>query len=176
MRDFVPCALAWLVKDPSQPVVVKNFLLHSISMDIYNKGGKIIPATSFKLVVVCESDRVLTHGENLVGFGVQEPDAMFWWILILRAYVKAPGNTNVLGLPKIHNAIISIVEMSLRGRLTYPRILGVHGYLIELQALYYFALSCAKEMLIEHNIVSQIDEVPRDLWSYISKTILARWR
>nr|CAB3501005.1 unnamed protein product [Digitaria exilis] len=123
IRDFVPSAIAFLLKGESD--IVKNFLLHTLQLqswektvDCYSPGQGLMPA-SFKVRSVpldgnSEAfEEVLDpdFGESAIG-RVAPVDSGLWWIILLRAYGKITGD-----------------------------------YALQERALFYSALRCAREMI-----------------------------
>ncbi|CAI7827922.1 unnamed protein product [Closterium sp. NIES-54] len=96
VRDFVPSALAFLMNGEAE--IVENFLLKTLRLqqswekrvDVFTLGEGVMPA-SFK--VLHDSRRgvdtmMADFGESAIG-RVAPVDSGFWWIILLRAYVKA---------------------------------------------------------------------------------------
>nr|CAB3496113.1 unnamed protein product [Digitaria exilis] len=123
IRDFVPSAIAFLLKGESD--IVKDFLLHTLQLqswektvDCYSPGQGLMPA-SFKVRSVpldgnSEAfEEVLDpdFGESAIG-RVAPVDSGLWWIILLRAYGKITGD-----------------------------------YALQERALFYSALRCAREMI-----------------------------
>jgi glycogen debranching enzyme len=165
-RDFAVSALAFLMRGETE--MVRNFLTVLVGlqssekhMDCYRAGQGLMPAS----FAVKKSDK----GEELVpDFGeyaiarVAPVDSGFWWLILLRAYVKASGDVNLSTQPEFQQAIKLIVELCLEPRFDmYPTMLvpdggymidrrmGVYGYPFDIQALFFTALSAAQELLIE---------------------------
>ncbi|KAH7867369.1 hypothetical protein Vadar_032568 [Vaccinium darrowii] len=133
IRDFVPSALAFLLKGEAE--IVRNFLLHTLQLqswektvDCYSPGQGLMPA-SFKVRTVPldenKYEEVLDpdFGESAIG-RVAPVDSGLWWIILLHAY----------------------------GKVTDRR-MGIHGHPLEIQALFYSALRCSREMLSVDDIV-----------------------
>ncbi|KAK1424537.1 hypothetical protein QVD17_19867 [Tagetes erecta] len=124
VRDFVPWALALLMKGKSENV--KNFILKTLWLQSWKKTV----------------------------------DSGFWWIILLRAYTISTGDTSLVQMPECQKGIRSILSLCLSQRFDiFPTLLcadgcsmidssmGVHGYPIEIQALFYMALRCATYLL-----------------------------
>ncbi|KAK1559108.1 hypothetical protein Q3G72_010821 [Acer saccharum] len=168
VRDFVPTALACLMKIPPETEIVKNFLLKTLHLqgwekriDNFTLGEGVMPA-SFK--VLFDSHQ---HKESLVAdFGgsaigrVAPVDSGFWWIIILRSYTKCTRDYTLSELPEVQRGMKLILNLCLSdGFDTFPTLLcadgcsmidrrmGIYGYPIDIQALFYFALRCARQML-----------------------------
>ncbi|GFY90201.1 plant neutral invertase family protein [Actinidia rufa] len=132
VRDFFPSGLACLMKSPPEPEIVKNFLLKTLYLqgwekriDNFTLGEGVMPA-SFK--VLYDSHRgkdtlIADFGGRAIG-RVAPVDSGFWWIILLRSYTRCTRDHMLSELPE-----------------------GIYGYPIEIQALFFFALRCAKQML-----------------------------
>lgn len=169
VRDFVPSALAFLIN--GEPDIVKNFLLKTLRLQSWEKkidqfklGDGVMPA-SFKV----SHDPVRNYetitadfGESAIG-RVAPVDSGFWWIILLRAYTKSTGDTSLAEMPECQRGIRLILELCLsEGFDTFPTLLcadgcsmidrrmGVYGYPIEIQALFFMALRCAL-LLLKHD-------------------------
>uniref|UniRef100_A0ACD5TZ43 Uncharacterized protein n=1 Tax=Avena sativa TaxID=4498 RepID=A0ACD5TZ43_AVESA len=166
VRDFVPSALAFLMN--KEPEMVKNFLLKTLHLqssekmvDRFKLGAGAMPA-SFK--VDRNSNRntetlVADFGESAIG-RVAPVDSGFWWIILLRAYTKSTGDVTLSQSAECQKCMRLILNLCLaEGFDTFPTLLctdgcsmidrrmGIYGYPVEIQALFYMALRCALEML-----------------------------
>lgn len=164
IRDFVPVALYYL--GIGEPAVVRRFLeacrelqASERSMDCYRPGAGLIPA-SFK---VSEDGRSLIpdYGGHAIG-RVAPVDSSLWWLYLLRVYTRATGDRDLAARPEFQEAIKRVLELCLIGRFDmYPtllvpdgsfmvdRRLGVYGYPLEVQVLFYMALRAADELLTD---------------------------
>ncbi|MEF8793049.1 glycoside hydrolase 100 family protein [Thiohalorhabdus sp.] len=164
IRDFVPVALYYLAE--GEPAMVRHFLIRCCelqaterSMDCYRPGAGLIPA-SFK---VAADDRSLIpdYGGHAIG-RVAPVDASLWWLYLLRVYVRATGDRELAARADFQAAIKRILELCLIDRFDmYPtllvpdgsfmvdRRLGVYGFPLEVQALFYMALRAADELLTD---------------------------
>ncbi|KAJ6334682.1 hypothetical protein OIU78_011527 [Salix suchowensis] len=128
VRDFVPSGLACLMKEPPEPEIEKETLL-------------------------------VDFGASAIG-RVAPVDSGFWWIILLRSYIKRTRDYALLDRPEVQKGMKLILNLCLSdGFDTFPTLLcadgcsmidrrmGIYGYPIEIQALFYFALRCAKQML-----------------------------
>ncbi|XP_021748626.1 probable alkaline/neutral invertase F [Chenopodium quinoa] len=172
VRDFVPSALACLMKDPPDTEIVKNFLLKTLHLqsrekriDNFTLGEGVMPA-SFKVVIDEKNERVkeileADYGGTAIG-RVAPMDSGFWWIILLRSYVKSTSDRSLADQPDVQKGMKLILDLCLSdGFDTFPSLLcadaccmidrrmGIYGYPIEIQALFFFALRCAKNMLKE---------------------------
>ncbi|KAL8494882.1 hypothetical protein ACS0TY_019158 [Phlomoides rotata] len=183
VRDFVPCALASLMKTDRDATIVKNFLLKTVYLqgwekriDNFTLGKGVMPA-SFK--VIKDPDRQKEYlradfGGSAIG-RVAPVDSGFWWIILLRSYTKCTHDYTLADSPLVQRGIKLILNLCLcDGFDTFPTLLcadgcsmidrrmGIYGYPIEIQALFYFALRCAKQLLKpEHDgkeLIERIDK------------------
>lgn len=173
IRDFVPSALAFLMKGEGE--IVKNFLLHTLQLqswektvDCYSPGQGLMPA-SFKVRTVPLDgnngtfEEVLDpdFGESAIG-RVAPVDSGLWWIVLLRAYGKLTGDYTLQERVDVQTGIRLILNLCLSdgfdmfptllvtdGSCMIDRRMGIHGHPLEIQALFYSALRCSREMLNE---------------------------
>ncbi|KAF3620943.1 putative alkaline/neutral invertase B [Capsicum chinense] len=166
VRDFVPSALAFLMN--REPEIVKNFILKTLRLQSWEKkidrfqlGEGVMPA-SFKVLhdPVRNTETVIADfGESAIG-RVAPIDSGFWWIILLRAYTKSTGDTSLSEMPECQKGMRLILSLCLsEGFDTFPTLLcadgcsmidrrmGVYGYPIEIQALFFMALRCALLLL-----------------------------
>ncbi|KAH7438314.1 hypothetical protein KP509_04G009700 [Ceratopteris richardii] len=164
VRDFVPSALAFLMN--GEPDIVKNFLLKALRLqarekriDWFTLGEGVMPA-SFKVVPSAKGDTIVPDfGESAIG-RVAPVDSGFWWIILLRAYTKSTGDYTLADMPDIQRGMRLILSICLaEGFDTFPTLLcadgccmidrrmGIYGAPIEIQALFFLALRCAKVLL-----------------------------
>ncbi|XP_027363992.1 alkaline/neutral invertase A, mitochondrial-like isoform X2 [Abrus precatorius] len=169
IRDFVPSALAFLLRGESE--IVKNFLLHTLQLqswektvDCYSPGQGLMPA-SFKVRTVAldgdNHEEVLDpdFGESAIG-RVAPVDSGLWWIILLRAYGKLTGDYSLQERVDVQTGLKMILKLCLTdgfdmfpsllvtdGSCMIDRRMGIHGHPLEIQALFYSALRCSREML-----------------------------
>ncbi|XP_015874861.2 alkaline/neutral invertase A, mitochondrial isoform X1 [Ziziphus jujuba] len=169
IRDFVPSALAFLLKGEGE--IVRNFLLHTLQLqswektvDCYSPGQGLMPA-SFKVRTVPldenKSEEVLDpdFGESAIG-RVAPVDSGLWWIILLRAYGKITGDYTLQERVDVQTGLKMILNLCLTdgfdmfpsllvtdGSCMIDRRMGIHGHPLEIQALFYSALRCSREML-----------------------------
>ncbi|KAK8342368.1 hypothetical protein V6Z12_A08G227500 [Gossypium hirsutum] len=169
IRDFVPSALAFLLKGEGE--IVKNFLLHTLQLqswektvDCYSPGQGLMPA-SFKVRTVPldgnKFEEVLDpdFGESAIG-RVAPVDSGLWWIILLRAYGKITGDCTLQERVDVQTGIKLILNLCLAdgfdmfpsllvtdGSCMIDRRMGIHGHPLEIQALFYAALRSSLEML-----------------------------
>ncbi|XP_044499897.1 alkaline/neutral invertase A, mitochondrial-like [Mangifera indica] len=169
IRDFVPSALAFLLRGEAE--IVKNFLLHTLQLqswektvDCYSPGQGLMPA-SFKVRNVPLDDNKFEEvldpdfGESAIG-RVAPVDSGLWWIILLRAYGKITGDYALQERVDVQTGIKLIMNLCLAdgfdmfpsllvtdGSCMIDRRMGIHGHPLEIQALFYSALRCSREML-----------------------------
>jgi len=183
IRDFVPSALAFLTKGRGK--IVSNFLKQTLKLQITDNniedirahmdgarpGMGLMPA-SFEVVEengepVIRAD----YGERAIG-RVTPVDSGFWWLILLRAYQKATGDTDLAHEPDFQAGIKLILDLCLVKRFDmYPTLLvpdgafmidrrmGVFGRPLEIQALFYAALLAADELLLPENKLPIHEEI-----------------
>uniref|UniRef100_A0A7N0VDR1 Alkaline/neutral invertase n=1 Tax=Kalanchoe fedtschenkoi TaxID=63787 RepID=A0A7N0VDR1_KALFE len=171
IRDFIPSGIAFLLKGDYD--IVRSFILHTLqlqswekTMDCHSPGQGLMPA-SFKVrTIPLEGDESATEdvldpdfGEAAIG-RVAPVDSGLWWIILLRAYGKASGDLSVQERVDVQTGIKMILKLCLAdgfdmfptllvtdGSCMIDRRMGIHGHPLEIQALFYSALLCAREML-----------------------------
>ncbi|PKA62310.1 Alkaline/neutral invertase CINV2 [Apostasia shenzhenica] len=171
IRDFVPSAIAFLLKGETE--IVRNFLLHTLQLqswektvDCYSPGQGLMPA-SFKVraVPLDGSNEAFEEildpdfGESAIG-RVAPVDSGLWWIILLRAYGKVTGDYALQERVDVQTGIRLILNLCLTdgfdmfpsllvtdGSCMIDRRMGIHGHPLEIQALFYSALRCAREMI-----------------------------
>ncbi|KAL5582642.1 hypothetical protein UlMin_015084 [Ulmus minor] len=169
IRDFVPSALAFLLKGEGE--IVRNFLLHTLQLqswektvDCYSPGQGLMPA-SFKVRTVPLDENKFEEvldpdfGESAIG-RVAPVDSGLWWIILLRAYGKITGDYALQERVDVQTGLKMILNLCLTdgfdmfpsllvtdGSCMIDRRMGIHGHPLEIQALFYSALRCSREML-----------------------------
>ena len=164
IRDFVPAALVFLIQGKTD--IVYNFLLATVGLqkqkrrvDCYEPATGLMPA-SFKVESL--QDKQYLHadfGDKAIG-RVTPIDSCLWWIILLRAYVKATGDKSIAQRKSFQEALNFILEICLGpqfemtptllvpdGACMIDRPMGLSGHPLEIQALFYFALRAARELL-----------------------------
>ncbi|KAL9262423.1 Alkaline/neutral invertase CINV2-like protein [Drosera capensis] len=182
VRDFVPSGLAYLMKSPHEAEIVKNFLIKTLLLqgrekriDNFTLGDGVMPA-SFR--VSYDSHRkkdtiTADFGGSAIG-RVAPVDSGFWWIILLRSYARCTGDYSLSELPEVQRGIKLILGLCLSdGFDTFPTLLctdgcsmidrrmGIYGYPIEIQALFFFALRCAKQMLKPEDTKDLIEKIDK---------------
>ncbi|CAI8615354.1 unnamed protein product [Vicia faba] len=183
IRDFVPSALAFLLKGEKE--IVKNFLLYTLQLqswektvDCYSPGQGLMPA-SFKVKTMEFDDKKTRDvldpdfGESAIG-RVAPVDSGLWWIILLRAYGKLTGDYTLQEKLEVQTGLQMILNLCLSdgfdmfpsllvtdGSCMIDRRMGIHGHPLEIQALFYSALRSAREMVVindEHsNLIGEIN-------------------
>ncbi|MFA9461563.1 glycoside hydrolase 100 family protein [Thiohalorhabdus methylotrophus] len=162
VRDFIPVALYFLAT--GEPALVHRFLERCCqlqakerSMDCYRPGAGLIPA-SFK--VSDDGTRLVPDYGGQAIARIAPVDSSLWWLYLLRVYTRATGDRELAARTEFQEAIKRVLELCLIGRFDmYPtllvpdgsfmvdRRLGVYGYPLEVQVLFYMALRSADELL-----------------------------
>jgi Alkaline and neutral invertase len=166
MRDFAVSAFAFLMNNNFE--IVKNFLdvtlklqSHVSKMDCFLPAKGLMPA-SFKVSSASKGEKLIPdYGERAIA-RVAPVDSIFWWLYILRAYTKKTNEWDYAHSDDCQNAIRLILELSLTNRFDmFPTLLvpdgsfmidrrmGVYGYPLEIQSLFFTSLLCAKELLTD---------------------------
>ena len=164
IRDFIPAALVFLIQGKTD--IVYNFLHETVGLqkqkrriDCYEPATGLMPA-SFKVESL--QDKQYLHadfGDKAIG-RVTPIDSCLWWIILLRAYVKATGDKSIAKSKNFQEALNFILEICLGpqfemtptllvpdGACMIDRPMGLSGHPLEIQALFYFALRAARELL-----------------------------
>ncbi len=165
IRDFAVSAFAFLLNGNYE--IVKNFLEVTLKlqsredlMDCFLPAKGLMPA-SFKVSTSKEKKLIPDYGEKAIA-RVAPVDSVFWWLYILRVYVKKTNDWAFARSAECQQAIKLVLKLSLTNRFDmFPTLLvpdgsfmidrrmGVYGYPLEIQALFYTALLSAKELLIQ---------------------------
>ncbi|PPD75878.1 hypothetical protein GOBAR_DD27197 [Gossypium barbadense] len=197
IRDFVPSGLACLMRPANaggEPEIVKNFLLKTLHLqgwekriDNFTLGEGVMPA-SFKVLYDSHRQKetlVADFGGSAIG-RVAPVDSGFWWIILLRSYTKCTHDYTLSELPEVQRGMKLILNLCLSdGFDTFPTLLcadgcsmidrrmGIYGYPIEIQALFYFALRSSRQMLKPERdgkeLIERIDKRIRALSFHIQK-------
>lgn len=160
VRDFVPAALHFLIH--GRVGIVRNFLLLVLEMQAHEQekdpdriGAGLLPA-SFRVRTDGAVDP--DYGEEAIG-RVTPVDSSLWWILLLRAFVRATGE-DLAARPEVQAALRRVLGGLLLqrfelvptllvpdGSFMIDRRMGVGGHPLEIQALLVGALRAAAELL-----------------------------
>jgi hypothetical protein len=135
MRDFIPSALAFLMK--GEHLIVKNFLVETARLqsrekmvDLFKLGQGVMPA-SFKVHhrnPTQKTESLLADfGETAIG-RVAPVDSGLWWIILLRAYTKWTGDNSLAESTNCQRAMHLILRLCLsEGCDTSPALLCADG-------------------------------------------------
>jgi hypothetical protein len=165
IRDFVPSALVFLMQGKTE--IVRNFLIETLNlqsqpkeMDCFEAETGLMPA-SFKVIQVDGKEQLEPDFGEAAIARVPPADSCLWWLILLRAYVKATGDLVLPHKPEFQTGIKLILDLCLAHRFSlYPtllvpdgafmidRRLGVYGHPLEIQVLFYAALRVAQEFLL----------------------------
>jgi len=188
IRDFVPSALVFLMSDRAE--IVRNFLTtvmnlrgqHAV-LEGHKRSMGLMPA-SFKVIEENgEEHLVADFGERAIGRVIPVDSAM-WWMFLLRAYVIATGDWEYAKSSAVQECMMQILDLYLRerfensptllvpdGSFMIDRRMGVYGYPLEIQALYYGMLHTARELLSGTNgsdsLIANLDVLIQALRTYV---------
>ena len=135
MRDFIPSALAFLMK--GEHLIVKNFLVETARLqsrekmvDLFKLGQGVMPA-SFKVhhrnPTLKTESLLADFGETAIG-RVAPVDSGLWWIILLRAYTRWTGDNSLAESPNCQRAMHLILRLCLsEGCDTSPALLCADG-------------------------------------------------
>lgn len=173
IRDFVPCAMVFLLDGRTQ--IVRDFLYQVMvlrdqqeTMEGHQQLPGVMPA-SFRVNHSAAGETLhADFGDRAIG-RVAPVDSMMWWLLLLRAYTRLSGDRTLVESPDCQRAIRLIMTLSLRDRYeVFPTLLvpdgsfmidrrmGVYGHPLEIQSLFFGALHCAQELLLDDEENRQI--------------------
>ncbi len=180
VRDFVPSALAFLMSGKTE--IVRNFLIetlalqsHEKQMDCFKPGPGLMPA-SFKVESKDHKQWLSADfGEHAIA-RVPPVDSCLWWIILLRAYVKATGDMAIAHQAEFQQGIKLILDLCMvhrfamfptmlvpDGAFMIDRRLGVYGHPLEIQVLFYAALRTALDLLLPNDGEQYLDTVNQRL-------------
>lgn len=163
-RDFAVVAAASLARNDHE--LVRGFLTTSIALqaqerhlDCERPSPGLMPA-SFRIDREGERETLVAdYGQRAIA-SVTPVDAALWWVLILRAYLRAGGDPALGRDPSTIAALERIVTLYLaprfemvptllvpEGAAMIDRRLGVYGHPLDVQALFFAALRAARELL-----------------------------
>ena len=166
VRDFAVSAYAYLLADEAD--IVANFLLEMVRLQrtqrqfaCFEPGEGLMPA-SFKVVEIDNEERIVAdYGERAIA-RVPPVDSGFWWLLLLDAYVQSTGDSALAERDDVQHAIRVLLDLTLSerfdmfptmlvpdGSFMIDRRMGVYGYPIDVQALFYASLVAAGKLLVD---------------------------
>lgn len=189
IRDFVPSALVFLMQGRTD--IVRNFLIETLNlqsrpkeMDCFEAETGLMPA-SFKVVQADGKEWLeADFGEAAIA-RVPPADSCLWWLILLRAYVQATGDTALAHQPEFQTGIKLILDLCLAHRFSlYPTLLvpdgafmidrrmGVYGHPLEIQVLFYAGLRVAQEFLLPEEerylkaVTQRLSALHYHVWEY----------
>jgi glycogen debranching enzyme len=190
VRDFVPSALVFLMR--GEPAIVRNFLTTVMQLrgqqavsEGHSRSRGLMPA-SFKVVADQSEERLeADFGERAIGRVIPVDSAM-WWMFLLRAYVATTGDWDFVKSEEVQACMREILELYLRerfesaptllvpdGSFMIDRRMGVYGYPLEIQALFYGMLLSARQLLScsgsESAMLNNLDIRIRSLRHYVRR-------
>jgi glycogen debranching enzyme len=97
--------------------IVRNFLIETLALqsrekqiDCFKPGQGLMPA-SFKVQLFNGKEQLIADfGEQAIG-RVTPIDSCLWWLMLLRAYVKATGDTKLAHEAEFQHGIRLILDM-----------------------------------------------------------------
>lgn len=166
IRDFFSSALVFLVKGKAD--IVHNFLEETLKLQpkerqlVSSKPGRGLMPASFKVQNFDGKERLKADfGEHAIA-RVAPVDSCLWWMILLRAYVKATNDTETVYREDFQQGIKLIMELCLVARFDmYPTLLvpdgasmidrrmGLYGHPLDIQSLFYAALRVGEEFLLD---------------------------
>ncbi|HEY9852255.1 MAG TPA: glycoside hydrolase 100 family protein [Leptolyngbyaceae cyanobacterium] len=166
IRDFVSSALLFLVKGRTE--IVHNFLEETLKLQpkerqlVSSKPGRGLMPASFKVQHLDGKERLKADfGEHAIA-RVAPVDSCLWWMILLRAYIRATNDTALVEREDFQQGIKLIMELCLVARFDmYPTLLvpdgasmidrrmGLYGHPLDIQSLFYAALRVGKELLLD---------------------------
>lgn len=165
VRDFVPAALVFLISGKAD--YVRNFLVETLKLqkkeqhiDYFRPAQGLMPA-SFKVESNQGKQEIVgDFGQQAIG-RVTPVDATLWWLILLRAYVKATGDFSLAHQDAFQHGMELILDLCLAPQFElYPTLLvpdgafmidrrmGVYSHPLEIQVLFFAALCSARELLL----------------------------
>lgn len=188
VRDFMPSAIVFLLDGRYD--IVRNFLMALTKLrglqpvpEGHHRSMGLMPA-SFRLGDESEGAPLVgDFGERAIGRVIPVDSAM-WWMVLLRAYVVISSDWELIHDPEIQQCVKEVLELYLResfesgptllvpdGSFMIDRRMGVHGYPLEIQALYYGMLLSVRELLArvvdDDDLLENLDIRIRDLRQYV---------
>jgi glycogen debranching enzyme len=164
-RDFAVSAIAFLLNGEYR--IVKNFLRQLLDLqsrekqfDCFKPGQGMMPV-SFRIEKDGAGKESVNpdFGEKAIG-KVAPVDSVFWWLYVLRMYTHFSGDRSFAREEVVQQGIRLILDLSLTSRFDmFPTLLvpdgsfmidrrmGVYGYPLDIQALFYTALLSSRELL-----------------------------
>ncbi|WP_455222683.1 glycoside hydrolase 100 family protein [Kaarinaea lacus] len=175
VRDFVSSALVFLMNGRQD--IVRNFLVTVMRirgqqkvMKGHKRSRGLMPA-SFHIVEEAGGEEIVADfGDRAIG-RVTPVDSAMWWMILLRAYVVATDDWELVHSDEVQECMKQILDLYLResfassptllvpdAAFMIDRRMAVYGYPLEIQALYYGFLLSARELLSHNDANTQILE------------------
>jgi len=185
IRDFAVSALVFLMQGETE--IVRNFLILTLrlqrqerQLNCFQPGQGLMPA-SFKVLADSGQEVVIADfGEQAIA-KVAPVDSCFWWLLLLQAYGKATDSLALAHQRDFQQGIRLILDLCLTARFDlFPTLLvpegafmidrrmGVYGYPLEIQVLFYAALQTAQELLLPTEENEPYLQASRDRINYLA--------
>ncbi len=190
VRDFVPSALVYLMRGEHD--IVRNFL--QVVMDLrgqqsvlkgHHRSRGLMPA-SFRVNKEGGREELeADFGDRAIG-RVVPVDSALWWMILLRAYVAVTGDRAFAESVEAQTCMCEILDLYLResfentptllvpdGAFMIDRRMGVYGFPLEIQALFYGMLMSARQLLAPGKSATHTPD-KLDIWidslrSYVRK-------
>lgn len=192
IRDFVPVALLFLIKNHLPPQldegkeieingkeIVYNFL--NITLKMHQEArqksftGLILMPASFKVHSAGEFQYLEPDFGDRAIARVTPVDSSLWWIILLRAYCQAVGNHSLAHREDFQECMRLILALCFADRfdmeptLLVPdgacmidRRMGIYGYPLEIQVLFYAALLSASELLLDNETNQKVKQAVKN--------------
>lgn len=164
VRDFAICAPAFLLRGETE--VVRNFLVTTLKLQSHERGLDalqprigLLPASFRPVEEEGEWRLEADYGEESIA-RVTPVDSVFWWILTLHSYIEVTGDRELAQGDEVQRCLRLILTLVLEGSFeVFPTLLvpdgsfmidrrmGVYGHPLEVQALFFAALRCARTIL-----------------------------
>ncbi|KAJ6938039.1 alkaline/neutral invertase E [Populus alba x Populus x berolinensis] len=171
IRDFIPSGIAFLLKGEYD--IVRNFILYTLQLQPLVRD-LCLPVLRCALFPLDSEDSATEEvldadfGEAAIG-RVAPVDSGLWWIILLRAYGKCSGDLSVQERVDVQTGMKMILRLCLAdgfdmfptllvtdGSCMIDRRMGIHGHPLEIEALFYSALLCAREMLAPEDVSADL--------------------
>jgi len=154
-----------------KPEIVKNFLETVLELRHQQRevsGHQIAPGVmpaSFHIELGEDGKERLVSdfGDRAIG-RVAPVDSMMWWVLLLGAYVRKTGDTELAYTDRFQSGMRQTLELFLRdtfevfptllvpdGSFMIDRRMGVYGHPLEVQSLFYGVLQTVLDLLPEED-------------------------
>jgi hypothetical protein len=176
IRDFAVTAAAWLPDQDTEAIAAFLQTVAEVQATTAEVDVGLMPAhglmpASFSVHRDEEGEEriVADFGQRAIG-RVVPVDSALWWLMILRAYVRATGDDGLARSESIQRTIERILALYLRpqfemlpsllvpdGSAMIDRRLGVHGHPLDVQVLFWAALRAARKLIDpEHPLQSAL--------------------